>query len=236
VSVTAAPLAPPGETAVLEAAGLVRRFGGTVVVQDVGLRLERGQVALLLGANGAGKSTLLRLLAGLLAPDAGAVRIAGHDLARQRRRATVRLGYVGHAPLLYRDLSAEENLTLFARLYGWPAPVAARRAGALLEEVGLPARRRERVRALSQGQRQRLALARALVHEPPVLLLDEPFTALDAAGRDWLAARLRADRGRTVLLATHQPDLAPAAADRVFRIEGGRLREEHHGRTRWPSG
>jgi heme ABC exporter ATP-binding subunit CcmA len=209
----------------LEASEIVKRYGDAVVLAGVGFRLDGGELALLVGPNGAGKTTLLRILAGLLPPDGGTVRVGGYDAARHRLQATGQIGYVGHASLLYRDLSVEENLHLAAGLYGLAGPAVRRRGEALLAEAGLDARRHDRVRTLSQGQTKRLAIVRALIHEPPLLLLDEPFAALDDKGRAWLARRLTAPDGGTVLLATHQLDLSPEAVSRVLVLEAGKLRE-----------
>jgi heme ABC exporter ATP-binding subunit CcmA len=214
----------------LDATGLVKRYGAGVVLAGVDVRLAAGETALLLGANGAGKSTLLRVLAGLTPADAGAVRVDGREV-RAGSRAAGGLGYVGHVPLLYGDLTAGENLRLFARLYGLAPGAAAQRTAAVLAAVGLPAAGGLRVRTLSHGQRQRLALARALIHDPPLLLLDEPFAGLDDAGRAWLAGWLGAAgaTGRTVLLASHRPDLPdlpelrPGAIDRVLVLEEGHV-------------
>ncbi len=209
----------------LDVADVSKSYGGTAVLDGVTFRLAPGQKALLLGRNGAGKSTLLRVIASLLPRDRGAIRIAGHDPRRQPTQAARCLGYVGHASLLYQDLSVEENLRYYARLYGLPGPEASRRAGAWLEETGLAGRRRDFVRSLSQGQVRRLTIARALLHEPPLLLLDEPFAGLDADGRAWLVGLLGADRGRTVLLATHQLDFPTQAADVVLTLADGRIVE-----------
>ena len=188
------------------------------------LTLHRGEKGLLLGSNGAGKSTLLRVIAGLLSPDAGCVSIDGIESARDRRAVAALIGYAGHAALVYVDLTAEENLRFAAGLYGLREEAAASRVEASLALVGLTEQRGKRTRTLSQGQLRRLALARALVHDPPVLLLDEPFAALDAEGRGRLVAWLAADRECTVLLATHQLDFRPEGADQIFHLDAGRIR------------
>jgi heme exporter protein A len=205
----------------VEAEGLEKRFGAVTALRGVDLDVPRGALLAVLGPNGAGKSTLLRLLAGLARPTAGRLRVGSP--ARDRREARRRVGYVGHATLLYPALTARENLRFAARLYGVadPAPVVER----LLAEQDLGGVADRRAGALSQGQARRLSIARALVHDPEIVLLDEPFAGLDRAGAGRLAARLAALRagGRTSVLATH--DLARAAelADFALVLREGRV-------------
>jgi ABC-type multidrug transport system ATPase subunit len=191
---------------VIHARGLERRFGDKVVLRDLDFELRRDGFLLVTGPNGSGKSTLLRLCAGLLAPTAGEL-----DVEVERGR----LGYVGHEPLVYRELSAIENLELYGRLYR----IAERREriGMLLERYGLWQARHERVAAFSRGMLQRLALCRALLHDPELLILDEPFSGLDASGAQLLDAELAELRhGRTFVAASHSPErLAPLATDRL---------------------
>jgi heme ABC exporter ATP-binding subunit CcmA len=201
--------------------GLAKRFGPVVALAGLDFSVPAGSVLAVLGPNGAGKSTLLRLLAGLARPSAGRVRI-GPASDGDRRRMRGRVGYVGHATFLYPHLTARENLLFAARLYGVPEP--GRRADALLVEQGLEALAARPAGSLSRGQMQRLAIARGLVHDPPVVLLDEPFTGLDPSSADRLAARVRAlaAAGRAVVLVTH--DLAQAATlgDRALLLVRGR--------------
>ena len=180
----------------IHARGLGRRFGDKRVLADVDLDVARGEFLLVTGANGSGKTTLLRLIAGLIAPTAGKIEV---ELDRSR------LGYLGHEPLVYRELTPLENLDLYGRLYR--IPERRERAGALLERFGLWTARNEPTSSLSRGMLQRLALSRTLLHEPDLLLLDEPFAALDAAGADLLLDELgRSVPGRTVVLSSHQPE------------------------------
>jgi heme ABC exporter ATP-binding subunit CcmA len=201
--------------------GLAKRFGPVVALAGLDFSVPAGSVLAVLGPNGAGKSTLLRLLAGLARPSAGRVRI-GPASDGDRRRMRGRVGYVGHATFLYPHLTARENLLFAARLYGVPEP--GRRADALLVEQGLEGLAARPAGSLSRGQMQRLAIARGLVHDPPVVLLDEPFTGLDPSSADRLAARVRAlaAAGRAVVLVTH--DLAQAATlgDRALLLVRGR--------------
>jgi ABC-type multidrug transport system ATPase subunit len=189
---------------VIRARGLERRFGDKVVVRELDFDLPRDGFLLVTGPNGSGKSTLLRLCAGLIAPTAGEL-----DVEVERGR----LGYVGHEPLVYRELSTIENLELYGRLYR----VAERREriGMLLERYGLWQARHERVAAFSRGMLQRLALCRALLHDPELLILDEPFSGLDAPGARLLDAELAELRdGRTFVAASHSPErLATLATD-----------------------
>ena len=188
----------------IRARGLERRFGEKRVLAGVDLDVERGGFVLVTGPNGSGKTTLLRLVAGLLAPTAGAL-----DVAVERGR----VGFLAHEALVYRELTALENLQLYARLYR----VDPERIGMLLERFGLWEARDERAGAYSRGMLQRLALCRTLLHEPDLLLLDEPFNALDAEGVELLDRQLGELRpDRTFLVATHDPGrLAPLASGRL---------------------
>jgi heme exporter protein A len=163
----------------LAARGLCRSFGRVRVLRDVDLTLAPGEALAVAGPNGAGKSTLLRLLAGLMRPTAGEVRVLGRPITGGTADARRALGLLSHHSLLYDDLTLAENLTFAARLYGLPRPAEAARAA--LDAAGLGARAGDSPRRLSRGLLQRAAIARAMLHGPRVLLLDEPFTALDAA-------------------------------------------------------
>ena len=188
----------------LAARGLRRSFGRVRVLHDISLSLAPGEVLAVAGPNGAGKSTLLRLLAGLMRPTAGEVRVLGRPLtagAPESRRA---IGLLSHQTLLYDDLTLLENLVFAARLYGLPQPVETARAA--LDAAGLASRAGDSPRRLSRGLLQRAAVARALLHGPRVLLLDEPFTALDADGAALLDRQLAELAGTaTVLVTTHDP-------------------------------
>jgi heme exporter protein A len=191
-----------GDTPAVEARGLSKAFGRCRAVSGVDLVIRRGECLALFGPNGAGKTTLLRVLAGLLKPSAGSVRIAGNDLSGGAAgRAST--GLLTHDTMLYGALSAQENVEFAARLYGVRDPAAA--ATAALERMGVARRAGLPVRQLSRGMRQRVAIARATVHSPCVLLLDEPFTGLDDAGAMALTAMLRAVRSSkaALLLVTH---------------------------------
>ena len=169
---------------------------------------------MLLGANGAGKTTLLRVLATLLRPHGGEVRVLGARLPDEAWKVRGKIGYVAHEPLLYRSLSARENLEFNARLHDVPRA----RVGELLEQVGLARRGDDPVDELSRGMRQRAAVARALLHDPDLLLLDEPYTGLDARALDTLEPLIGRASGRTRVIATHD---AGTEGDQVLRLEGG---------------
>lgn len=177
----------------------------------------------LLGPNGAGKTTLLRILASLTKPTSGAVQVDGFRLPQQASAARARIGFVGHQPLLYEDLSAEQNLAFYARLFRIKS--SRTRIDKLLAEFGLASRGREPVRNFSRGMQQRLALARALLHRPRVLLLDEPHSGLDRAAVSIIDAAIRrlAKRGATILIATHDLPRAQRLAQRVEIMSGGRI-------------
>jgi ABC-type multidrug transport system ATPase subunit len=191
---------------VIRGRGLERRFGAKRVLRGLDLDVARGAFVVVTGANGSGKTTLLRLVAGLAAPTAG-------ELAVDADRAE--LGYLGHEPLVYRELTALENLALYARLYR--VPESRERIGMLLERFGLWDVRNERSGTYSRGMLQRLALCRALLHDPTLLLLDEPFSGLDAEGAELLDRELLERRGHaTFLVATHDPArLSPLATGAV---------------------
>jgi ABC-type multidrug transport system ATPase subunit len=191
---------------VIHARRLGKRFGDKRVLRDVDLDVERGAFAVVTGANGSGKTTLLRICAGLAVPTEG-------ELTVDAERAAI--GYLGHEPLVYRELTALENLDLYGRLYR--VPERRERVGMLLERYGLWDVRHDRVMSYSRGMTQRLALCRVLLHDPQLLVLDEPYTALDSAGAALLDAQLAELRGeRTLLVSTHDPDrVAPLATVRV---------------------
>jgi ABC-type multidrug transport system ATPase subunit len=180
---------------VIEARKLGRRFGEKRVLRGVDLTVPRGGFAVVTGANGSGKTTLLRICAGLAIPTEGDLRV---DAERGQ------IGYLAHEPLVYRELTALENLELYGRLYR--VPERRERIGMLLERFGLWDARRDRVAAYSRGMTQRLALCRVLLHDPALLVLDEPYTALDEQGAELLDAQLAELRGeRTFLVSTHDP-------------------------------
>jgi heme exporter protein A len=185
---------------------LVKRFGLKTVLRGLDFQVEAGEFVALLGPNGAGKTTFLRILASLSRPSLGDVRIAGYNLPAQASAVRRRLGVVSHLPLLYGDLTAEENLQFYGRMYG--VANLERRVREVLELVGLAARRRDLVRTFSRGMQQRLAIGRAVLHDPEVMLFDEPHTGLDQDASAMLDGVLRevAARGRTVVMTSH--DLA----------------------------
>jgi ABC-type multidrug transport system ATPase subunit len=202
--------------------GVSRHFGRFAALRGVTAEFAAGRIYVIVGENGAGKSTLLRLIAGLLAPTRGRVRLLG---AENPRAAAARTGLMEHASLLYDELDARENLRYFAALYGMsgaPAEDACRRA---LRTVGLDPELKRRVGQYSQGMRQRLSLARCLLPEPELLLLDEPFSNVDAASAAEMVRVLgeRRDAGRTVLVVTHQPALLAPVADEFVTMSGGRI-------------
>lgn len=188
---------------------LVKRFGLKTVLRGMDFSVEPGEFVALLGPNGAGKTTFLRILASLSRPTLGSVTIAGYSLPGQAAAVRRRLGVVSHLPLLYGDLTAEENLRFYARMYD--VAHADKRITEVLEMVGLSARQRDLVRTFSRGMQQRLAIGRAVLHDPEVMLFDEPHTGLDQDACQMLDTVLRevAARGRTVVMTSH--DLARVA-------------------------
>ena len=205
----------------VEIAGVWKFYGDFPALRDVRLEAAAGSCLALIGRNGAGKTTLLRMLAGLSRPGRGTIRICGADARDRATRHSI--GILGHGISLYEELSAIENLRLFARLYGLENPDAA--ASQWLERTGLEKVRDGLVREFSRGMRQRLAVARAFLHSPSVLLLDEPFTALDDRAIALLQSLLRdaIGEGRTVVLSTHQLREALDLATHVALLVRGRL-------------
>jgi len=207
--------------ALLEARGLRRSFGGRRVLRGVDLTVRAGEAVVVAGPNGAGKTTLLRLLAGLMRPESGEVRVFGRPLRGGSEDVRRAIGFVSHQSLLYDDLTLAQNLTFTARLYSLPKPAAAARAA--LEAAGLASRANDSPRRLSRGLTQRASIARALLHQPSVLLLDEPFTALDPAASERLGAELavRMAAGLGMVIVTHRLSEVWALATRVAVLADG---------------
>jgi heme exporter protein A len=203
--------------AAIEVDDLYRAYGDSWALCGVGLRLAPGSTLAVIGANGAGKSTLLRVLAGLLRPTDGHVAVLGCELPGDAWMLRGRVGYLGHQALLYRDLSAAENLRFHARLFGL-ADGGRERIAELLEVVRLDHRAGTRVGEMSAGMVQRLAICRAVLHEPELLLLDEPLAHLDPDGAATVAPLIGAASGRTRLVVTHDVASALADADRVLAL------------------
>jgi heme exporter protein A len=199
-------------------AGLRRDFGERAALDGVGLELAGGESLVVLGPNGAGKTTLLRILATLLRPSAGEARVLGCSLPGEGWKLRGRIGYLGHEPLLYRDLSGRENLRFHARLHGVDGGAAEARIAELLATTRMERRADERVAELSAGMRQRLAICRCVLHEPELLLLDEPDSNLDVEGRELARELIGPGGGRTRVVVTHDPDRFLPEADQVLRL------------------
>ena len=207
--------------ALITAVKLSKAFGFRPVLRGVDLSIPRGATVGLLGANGSGKTTLLRILSTLSKPSAGELTIGGWSMPKEAASVRAQLGVVAHLPLLYDDLSAEENLRFFARLYGL-SPSTSRIAESL-DRVGLGKRARDVVRTFSRGMQQRLALARAMLHDPAILLLDEPYTGLDVNGAlmlDTLMAEWKR-AGKTIIASLHELPRAAALCDQAVILKQG---------------
>jgi heme exporter protein A len=202
----------------IEIVGLRKEFGDRTALDGVDLSVDPGGSVAVLGRNGSGKTTLLRILAGLLRPTAGGVSVLGCDLPKETHRLRGRVGYLGHEPLLYRDLSPRENLELTAALHGIEPEVAGPRIEALLETVGMSARADDRVAELSAGMKQRIDICRAVLDEPELLLLDEPDAHLDSDARRRIAPLIVAGDGRTRVLVSHERGAATEGADFVLEL------------------
>ena len=210
----------PVTGAAIEVEGLVRRFGERDALAGVDLSLGEGQTLVVFGPNGAGKTTLLRVLATLLLPHAGTVHVLGHALPRDSAPLRSRIGFLGHEPLLYRELSGRENLTFYARLYR--VRDASARIAELLDRTGMSRRADEPVRLLSRGMVQRLAVCRATLHDPELLLLDEPLAALDPEAANLTEPLIGRSSGCTRVVTSHDLERGLAEADRVLGLHGGR--------------
>ncbi len=202
----------------LALAGVERRFGERLALAGVSVELQGGRSLVVFGPNGAGKSTLLRVIAGLLRPHAGSACVLGAELPAETWRVRGRIGYIGHEPLLYRELSGRQNLRFQARLYR----VCEQRVEEVLRAVGMERRANDPVRELSRGMVQRLAAARAVLHDPPLLLLDEPGAGLDPGGAELLEPLIGRSSGRSRVVVTHDVEGGLAQADVALGLRAGR--------------
>jgi heme exporter protein A len=211
------------QAALIQVENIYKRYGPKPILRGVTLTVPAGQVMALVGANGAGKSTLMRIISGLAKPERGEVTLGGVALRRAGHALRRYIGLVSHAPLLYDNLSGEENLLFFARMYDMQDPAA--RIEAVLRAVDLWSRRRDPVRTYSRGMTQRMAIARAILHDPPVLLLDEPDTGLDQASAEMLHDLIRrlGASNRAILLSTHNFERVIEWADSVSLLVGGKI-------------
>ena len=207
----------------IEVRGLVKSFGGKTALDGLDLDVAEGEFLTLVGPNGAGKTTLIRILATLTRPTSGNARVAGFDLAKQGSEVRRRIGLASHQTLLYGDLSAEENLRFYGRMY--EVADLEENITALLQRVDLDHRRHDLVRTFSRGMQQRLSLARALLHDPAILLLDEPYTGLDQHAAEVLREVLVSlgGRSRTVLMTTHNLERGLGLCDRAAILVNGRI-------------
>ena len=213
-------MSPPG----VETRGLTRRFGPVTAVRELTLRIERGEVFGLLGPNGSGKTTTIRMLCGILEPSAGSATVAGIDVAAAPEQVRQRIGYMSQQFGLYEDLTAGENLTFYAAIYGLTGAARRARVAEVVAFLEIGARLRQLAGELSGGWKQRLALGCALLHSPAVLFLDEPTAGVDPAARRrfWGAIHDLAAHGTTVLVTTHYMDEAERC-QRLAMLSGGRL-------------
>jgi ABC-2 type transport system ATP-binding protein len=212
---------------IIEATDLSRRFGDLIAVDRVSLRVERGEIYGVLGPNGAGKSTTIRMLCGILAPTGGRATVVGFDIARDPESIKARIGYMTQRFSLYEDLTVEENLGFYAGIYGVPARRRRARIAEVMEQTGLAARRAQLAGTLSGGWKQRVALASATIHEPPLLFLDEPTAGVDPVSRRsfWTEIHRLAAAGTTVLVTTHYMDEAERCHRLAFIFQGRVLDE-----------
>lgn len=212
-------------TATLSCAGLSKRYGDILAVQDVGFFIEKGEAYGLLGPNGAGKTTAISMLVGLLQPDAGSVRVCGHDLATDPLAAKAKIGYVPQEIALYPDLTGRENLRFFGRLYGLPRRELAKRIDEVLDFVGLSDRADGKIDTYSGGMKRRINIGAALLHRPEVLILDEPTVGVDPQSRKAIldgVEQLVAD-GMSLLYTSHYMEEVERVCKRVGIIDHGKV-------------
>lgn len=210
-------------TPLIEIRALIKAYDILPVLRKLDLTIERGEFVALLGPNGSGKSTLLRMLCGLSRPTHGSIRVGGWELPREAYAVRAQIGLVSHKSLLYDNLSAAENLRFFARLYNLPPASVEPRIREILDQVGLGKRLNDLVRTFSRGMLQRLSIARALLHNPDIVLLDEPYTGLDQDASAVLDDLLRQAHtgGRTILMTTHDLQRAAVLPSRVLILSRG---------------
>jgi len=213
----------PSDAPAIDVQKLVKSFGHQMALRGVNLRVDEGEFLALFGPNGAGKTTLMRTVSSLTRPTSGTVRVRGQDLAKSATSLRQHIGLISHNPLLYGDLTPDENLRFFARMY--ELADAGHRIDAVLDQVGLAARRRDPVRTFSRGMVQRLAIARAILHDPAIMLLDEPYTGLDLQAADMLRSVLQdlAAANRTVILTTHNLEQGLEMCDRAAILNRGKI-------------
>ncbi len=223
-----------GEHALLEVEDLEMAYGALPVLRGIDFNLDRGEALALLGANGSGKSTLLRLLCGLSKATGGCVRVGGWEMPGEAMRARAQIGLVAHQPLLYDNLTASENLRFFGALYGMHAHARDRRVDEALRSVGMRKWAGSLTRTLSRGMKQRLSIARATLHQPSLLLLDEPYTGLDQGAVALLDGLLEGAlaEGCAVVLCTHQLERLPPAIERVMVLSRGKISLDESRRQR----
>ncbi len=216
------PGAAGGREVVVQTEHLARRFGDLIAVRDVSFKVYRGEIFGVLGPNGAGKSTTIRMLCGILDPSGGRGTVVGHDIAREAERIKQRIGYMTQRFSLYEDLTVEENLKFYGGIYGLPRAAKRSRIEVVLEQSGLLLRRRQLAGTLSGGWKQRVALACATIHEPPLLFLDEPTAGVDPVSRRefWDRIHTIASEGTTVLVTTHYMDEAERCHRLAFIFRG----------------
>jgi heme exporter protein A len=213
---------------VIEVTKLVKRFGLKTILRGLDFQVQPAEFVALLGPNGAGKTTFLRILASLSKPSFGNVKVAGYSLPNESAQVRAKLGVVSHLPLLYPDLTAEENLQFYARMYGINNYQS--RITEVLQLIGLENRRKDLVRTFSRGMSQRLAIARAILHEPQVILFDEPYTGLDQDASEMLDKVLKeiASHGRTIVMTSHDLIRAEALATRFDVLSRGVITASIH--------
>jgi ABC-2 type transport system ATP-binding protein/heme exporter protein A len=209
---------------VISVKGLTKRFAGHVALHDIDLNIEQGEFVIILGPNGAGKTTLLKILETLVRPSYGSVKIGGLELSRSAVEIRKKIGAISHESYLYDDLTVEENLHFYGKMYGLPESELTVRIQTLLEQLHLEQRCMDRVSTLSRGMKQRLSIARSLIHDPDIILMDEPYTGLDLRSAcDLDNMLLENSRKVTVLMVTHDLERAFVICDRVIILSAGKI-------------